>query len=141
MSITTAETSPYKGLTNGELFYNNYYAMNSQGGLQRAKSPEATLAPQRWYLKIENKDGSPMKDDEYFAAEVRVLGASDDEEVTGISDMETQSVETESATYRLLLAEVHRATGNKGKFQKTLELAKSVAVYPFHKKMIGEVEK
>ena len=75
--------------------------MNSQGGLQRAKSPEATLAPQRWYLKIENKDGSPMKDDEYFAAEVRVLGASDDEEVTGISDMETQSAETESATYRL----------------------------------------
>jgi hypothetical protein len=42
-----------------------------------------------------------MKDDEYFAAEVRVLGASDDEEVTGISDMETQSAETESATYRL----------------------------------------
>ena len=43
--------------------------------------------------------------------------------------------------YYLLLAEVHRAAGNKGKFQKTLELAKSVAVYPFHKKMIGEVEK
>ncbi len=94
-------TGTYKGLTNGELFYNNYYAMNSQGGLQRAKSPDATLAPQRWYLKIENKDGSPMKDDEYFAAEVRVLGASDDEEVTGISDMEKQSAETEPATYRL----------------------------------------
>lgn len=94
-------TGTYKGLTNGELFYNNYYAMNSQGGLQRAKSPDATLAPQRWYLKIENKDGSPMKDDEYFAAQIRVLGASDDEEVTGITDLDAQPIETEPATYRL----------------------------------------
>lgn len=43
--------------------------------------------------------------------------------------------------YYLLLAEVHRAAGNQGKFQKTMDLAKSVAVYPFHKKMIAELEK
>ena len=41
----------------------------------------------------------------------------------------------------LLLAEVYKASGNKSKFQKTIDLAKSVAVYPFHKKMIAELGK
>ena len=41
----------------------------------------------------------------------------------------------------LLLAEVYKASGNKSKFQKTMDLAKSVAVYPFHKKMIAELGK
>ncbi|MBP5681345.1 MAG: hypothetical protein J6X31_09910 [Bacteroidales bacterium] len=95
-------TGTYEGLPAGVLFDNNYYAMNSQGSLQRAASAAATLKPQRWYLKIENKDGSPLRESDYFAAEVRVLGASDEEEEsTGIDALSQQPSSTAPALYRL----------------------------------------
>lgn len=95
-------TGTYEGLPAGVLYDNNYYAMNSQGNLQRAATASATLKPQRWYLKIENKDGTPLRESDYFAAEVRVLGASDDEEETsGIDDHSPQPTSTAPALYRL----------------------------------------
>ena len=80
-------TGTYQGLAPGVMLANNYYAMNTTGSLQRAATETAKLNPQRWYLKIENKDGSPMQESDYHAVEVRILGNWDDDEVTGITEL------------------------------------------------------
>ena len=92
----------YQGLTGVEMYNNHYYAMNTSGGMQRVltASTNTVLSPQRWYLKIANKDGSPIPESEYLAATVRVLGA-DDEVVTGITDLVAEPTITSRSLYDL----------------------------------------
>ena len=99
----------YQGLLDGEMYYNNYYAVNTTGGLQRAATTNGILRPQRWYLKIANKDGSPIPESEYMAANLRVLGA-DDEDVTGITDLVAEPDITSRSLYDL---EGRRQSGNR----------------------------
>ncbi len=92
----------YQGLAAGEMYSNNYYALNAEGGLSRAASSAATLNPQRWYMKVENKDGSAIAADDYLAASIRVIGDWGDEEVTGIEELPTCSeTEGERRVYSL----------------------------------------
>ena len=94
----------YQGLGTSVMYNNNYYAMNGQGALQRAETAKATLKPQRWYMKFENKDGSPISGSDFLSAEIRVLGNQDEEEVTSINtieDKQSQSAEGESVIYTL----------------------------------------
>ena len=92
----------YQGLTGVEMYNNHYYAMNTSGGMQRVltASTSTVLSPQRWYLKIANKDGSPIPESEYLAATIRVLGV-DDEVVTGITDLVADPNITSPALYDL----------------------------------------
>ena len=92
----------YSGLSTGVMYNNNYYALNKQGGLSRAATTSATLSPQRWYMKVENKDGSPIATNDYFAASIRVLGEWGDEQATGIEDLPTETApEGERKVYSL----------------------------------------
>ena len=108
-------TGTYKGLTGKEMVTNNYYAMNTTEGLQRAKTStnDILVKPQRWYMKFENKDGSPIQESDYLSAEIRVLGDWDDDEMTGssaIDDMTSDSVEGEQPVYSL---DGMRVSGNQ----------------------------
>lgn len=62
-------TGTYDGVSGSVMYDNNYYGMTSAGALQRAASSSASLNPQRWYLSIENRDGSPMS---YYAPNLRI---------------------------------------------------------------------
>ena len=75
----------------------------SDGNLVTVKGPKGTLTQQiSNKIKIENKDGTPLHESDYFAAEVRVLGASDEEEeTTGIDALSQQPTSTTPALYRL----------------------------------------
>ncbi|MCR5395520.1 MAG: hypothetical protein K6E86_09005 [Bacteroidales bacterium] len=99
---TISIVGTYSGLAEGVMYNNNYYALNAQGGLSRAASTAATLKPQRWYMKVENKDGSPIATNDYFAASIRVMGEWGDEEVTGIEELPTETeAEGERQVYSL----------------------------------------
>ncbi|MCR5395524.1 MAG: hypothetical protein K6E86_09025 [Bacteroidales bacterium] len=92
----------YQGLGTGVMYRNNYYALNAEGGLSRAASTAATLSPQRWYMKVENKDGLPIAAEDFFAASIRVMGEWGDEEVTGIEELPTETeAEGERQVYSL----------------------------------------
>lgn len=81
----------YTGVSGAEMFNNNYYAVGG-GTLVRTASAENALKPQRWYMSIENKDGSPV---DYFAPKMRIMvnGMEIDEyeeNETGIQEISTQ---------------------------------------------------
>ena len=105
-------TGTYQGLAAGVMYNNNYYAMSGSGALQRAQTSSATLKPQRWYMKFENKDGSPINNSDYLSAEIRVLGFDDDDITTtsAIDDMTSDSVEGEQPVYSL---DGTRVSGNQ----------------------------
>ena len=80
----------YTGVSGAEMYNNNYYAMGG-GSLVRVEDATSGLKPQRWYLSIENKDGSPV---EYFAPKMRIMinGVEiEEEETTGIHSIVTSS--------------------------------------------------
>lgn len=75
----------YAGVSGTNMYNNNYYGM-SEGGLKRVSNSSVSLKPQRWYLKIENKNGSPV---DYYAPSIRftVDGIYEEEVASGIVDM------------------------------------------------------
>ena len=80
----------YTGVSGAEMYNNNYYAMGG-GSLVRVEDATSGLKPQRWYLSIENKDGSLV---EYFAPSLRIMinGVEiEEEETTGIQSIVTSS--------------------------------------------------
>lgn len=81
----------YSGVSGADMFNNNYYAVGG-GTLVKAASADNALKPQRWYMSIENKDGSPV---DYFAPKMRIMinGMEIDEEETGIQDIAAPTVE------------------------------------------------
>ncbi|MBQ7687219.1 MAG: hypothetical protein IJT28_08330 [Bacteroidaceae bacterium] len=106
-------TGTYQGLAAGVMYNNNYYAMSGSGALQRAQTSSATLKPQRWYMKFENKDGSRINNSDYLSAEIRVLGFDDDDDITttsAIDDMTSDNVEGEQPVYSL---DGTRVSGNQ----------------------------
>jgi hypothetical protein len=106
-------TGTYQGLAAGVMYNNNYYAMSGSGALQRAQTSSATLKPQRWYMKFENKDGSRINNSDYLSAEIRVLGFDDDDDITttsAIDDMTSDNVEGEQPVYSL---DGSRVSGNQ----------------------------
>lgn len=106
-------TGTYQGLEAGVMYNNNYYAMSGSGALQRAQTSSATLKPQRWYMKFENKDGSRINNSDYLSAEIRVLGFDDDDDITttsAIDDMTSDNVEGEQPVYTL---DGTRVSGNQ----------------------------
>lgn len=82
-------TGTYTGLSNGEMYANNYYAMGG-GNLSRASSASVSLKPQRWYMSIANKNGTPVA---YYATSFRIYvsGWEEEENVTGVSAIESQA--------------------------------------------------
>ena len=86
----------YNGVSGEEMFGNTYYAM-AGGGLKRPDNSSVSLKPQRWYMKIENKDGSPVET--YLAPSIRFsVDGMDEEETT--SGIETRlSAEAEEDAY------------------------------------------
>lgn len=75
----------YTGVSGAEMYSNNYYGM-AGGGLKRVSDATVSLKPQRWYMKIENKNGSPVS---YYAPSIRfcVDGIEDESETTSIASM------------------------------------------------------
>jgi len=66
----------YAGVSGQEMWDNNYYGM-SGGGLKRVSNATVSLKPQRWYMKVENKNGDPVT---YYAASLRIA-------IDGIDEM------------------------------------------------------
>lgn len=75
----------HSGVNGTEMYDNNYYAM-AGGGLKRSSSAAVGLKPQRWYLKIENRNGSPVQ---YFAPSIRfsIDGIDEEPEATGLGSI------------------------------------------------------
>ncbi len=75
----------YTGVSGADMYSNNYYGM-AGGGLKRVADATVPLKPQRWYMKIENKNGSPVS---YYAPSIRfcIDGIEDESEMTGIASM------------------------------------------------------
>gem|GEM_PF-927831 len=75
----------YAGISGAVMYANNYYAMGG-GALVRMANADSGLKPQRWYLAVENKDGSPA---ESLAAQMRITidGIEIEENVTAISEV------------------------------------------------------
>lgn len=70
----------YTGVSGKEMYNNKYYGM-AGGSLKRVSSENVALRPQRWYLKVENLDGSEVK-----APSIRfVVNESSETETTAIS--------------------------------------------------------
>ena len=75
----------YDGVSGAEMCGNNYYAM-AGGGLKRAADASVALKPQRWYMKVENKDGSSV--DHYLAPTIRFC-IDGEEEAAGALAIDT----------------------------------------------------
>ncbi len=75
----------YAGVSGAVMYANNYYAMGG-GALVRMANADSGLKPQRWYLAVENKDGSPV---EYLAAQMRIAidGIEIEESETAIREV------------------------------------------------------
>ncbi|MCR5360812.1 MAG: leucine-rich repeat domain-containing protein [Bacteroidales bacterium] len=75
----------YAGVSGAVMYVNNYYAMGG-GALVRMANADSGLKPQRWYLAVENKDGSPA---ESLAATMRISidGIEIEESETAISEV------------------------------------------------------
>lgn len=75
----------YTGVSGADMYNNNYYAM-AGGSLKRVSGPGVSLKPQRWYLKIENRNGTPVK---YFAPTIRISidGIDGEPDATGLSSV------------------------------------------------------
>ena len=75
----------YAGVSGAVMYANNYYAMGG-GTLVRMANADSGLKPQRWYLSVENKDGSPA---ESLAATMRISidGIEIEESETAISEV------------------------------------------------------
>ena len=71
----------YTGVSGSDMYNNNYYGL-SGGGLKRVSSTSVSLKPQRWYMKIENKNGTPV---DYFAPTIRFT-------VDGVEEEETSAI-------------------------------------------------
>ena len=83
--LTDAEyvfTGTYKGLQNGEMFQNQYYAL-SGGALCYASSASVKLGAQRWYLDIVTNGANP-----HSTIGIRVLDGA-----TGIAEVEGEEAE------------------------------------------------
>ncbi|MCR5394163.1 MAG: hypothetical protein K6E86_02050 [Bacteroidales bacterium] len=88
----------YEGISGKEMYGNNYYALNSIGGLSRAASEAGSLKPQRWFLRIENRDGTSVP---YYAPTIRYLIGEDEEETTDILSISNTGGKKEKSIYRL----------------------------------------
>ncbi len=73
-------TGTYTGVDGQTMFDNNYYAMGG-GVLGRVSSAGVALSPQRWYVSVANKNGSPV---DYYAPSMRISVDGIMEEETGI---------------------------------------------------------
>ena len=99
----------YAGVSGSVMYNNHYYAMGG-GTLVQMLSAEDNLKPQRWYMSIENKDGSPM---EYYAPSLRIAidGIELDEQETGITSIDNEQLimdNDDAATYNLMGQRVNR---------------------------------
>ena len=75
----------YAGVSGAVMYANNYYAMGG-GTLVRMANADSGLKPQRWYLAVENKDGSLA---ESLAATMRISidGIEIEESETAIGEV------------------------------------------------------
>lgn len=100
---TTEQTFTFRGTYNGvsgaNMVAGNYYAFTG-GSLKQAASASASLSPQRWYMEITNRDGSPVQ---YLAPQIRTMVDGifiDDEPLeTGIET--ATAADTENRVYTL----------------------------------------
>lgn len=99
----------YAGVSGSVMYNNHYYAMGG-GTLVQMLSAEDNLKPQRWYMSIENKDGSPI---EQYAPSLRIAidGIELDDQETGIISIDNEQSTMENddaATYNLMGQRVNR---------------------------------
>lgn len=87
----------YRGVSGQTMFDNRYYAM-SGGGLARAASVAASLKPQRWYMSIENKDGTSVD----YSPTIRMLIDESGEVEMGTSLSKVSNAEAQSVFFTLL---------------------------------------
>ena len=84
------------GVSGKEMYNNKYYGM-AGGSLKQVSSENVALRPQRWYMKVENLDGSAVG-----AASIRfVVNEASEEETTGICTMPTVEPVANDAIYNL----------------------------------------
>lgn len=93
---TTKQKFTFKGTytgVDGSEVYNNHYYFMSGGALCRAADATVDIKPQRWYMKIENRDGSSVN---YYAPSMRVKidGEWIEPEETSIEEMSVSAPAT-----------------------------------------------
>ena len=77
-------TGTYTGVDGETMYGNNYYAIGG-GQLVRAADSSAALKPQRWYMSVENRDGSAVT---YYAPTMRLVvdgELAEEDEATALS--------------------------------------------------------
>lgn len=86
----------YSGVSGEEMYENGYYAMTG-GQITYASSPNANLAPYRWYVKLADRDGYEVPS---FPRTIFI--SVDGEDTTDILDMyDTQSPISDTQIYNL----------------------------------------
>ena len=91
-------TGTYNVVSGQMMYNNNYYAMNGNGGLQRAANQSVSLKAQRWYLSITNRDGSPVN---YYAPNVRITVDGIEEDGLGTSIDGIASLSNNESVYSI----------------------------------------
>lgn len=92
-------TGTYSGVPGSTMYSQNYYGM-SGGALKRVSSSNVSLSPQRWYMNIENKDGSAVV---HLAPAIRyvVYGDEEDSDITDIITIPDDKSAQNEDTYSL----------------------------------------
>lgn len=93
---TTKQKFTFKGTytgVDGSAVYNNHYYFMSGGALCRAADETVDIKPQRWYMTVENRDGSAVN---YYAPSMRVKidGEWLESEETSIEEMSVSAPAT-----------------------------------------------
>ena len=76
----------YVGVSGEEMCANNFYTM-ADAGMMKITTPAVSLAPQRWYMKIENKNGKSVAN---YASSIRFIVDNLDGNVSGITQMSNE---------------------------------------------------
>lgn len=90
-------TGTYTGVSGEDMFGNNFYAL-AGGSIARPENNTVSLKPQRWYMSIANRDGSPVQ---YFAPSVRISVDGFEEEGMQTMISEVLGASAEDAIYTL----------------------------------------
>lgn len=90
-------TGTYTGVSGEDMFNNNFYAL-AGGSIARPENNTVSLKPQRWYMSIASRDGSPVQ---YFAPSVRISVDGFEEEGMQTMINEVVGASEEDAIYTL----------------------------------------
>ncbi len=100
----------YKGVSGDDMFNNDYYAL-SNGRLIRVSDTSVSLNPQRWFLKVENKNG--IRNQNQLAPAIRIVVDGETEDDFDTSQIESLKETSNNGDYVNLYGIKYRNTSSK----------------------------